>query len=324
MHIPSLFNNANPGAPRWAVPLLDPTETRDVSESVIMIVCPHPRTRAIAQWGSGVIVAAMDDSMWVVSAAHLFTDWIAINEHDLRAADTSPSAPFDARRLTHYIDEDIFRVVVNLDYPVGRRVCKVDAISLPKDPAEADVALLRVRYPPGAGSSQVSALPLDFEAFPNWAPVVIAGYSGAEAHAGHDDHRWQGYGEASTRDLYCRVGHVAEWAERSSGMQAPMYGISIPSLQGMSGGPVILDRNFIDEVVRIIPRPSRFPLAVVGIVSRDGSHAELPDSCRDGETWASPIAQALDLSVEEGWTLRQAIVRGRIRAYGSASVSRES
>jgi len=321
MHIPSLFNNANPGAPRWAVPVLDPIETRDVSESIVMFVCSHPMTQVTVQWGSGVIVAALEDSMWIVSAAHLFTDWMNSAE---RASSSPPGDSDAASRLQQYLERDVFRVVVNFDYPIGRRSCKLEAVSLSRNANAADVALLRVRYPPLASSRHVSVLPLDLETFPGWAPVVIAGYSGAEAHAGHDDHRWQGYGEGSTRDLYCRVGHVAERISEFGGVHAPMYGISIPSLPGMSGGPVILDRNFIDEVVRVLPRPTRFPLAVVGIISRDGSKAELPDSCRDGETWASPISHVLDLSVAEGWSLRDAILRGKIRAYGATAVSRES
>jgi hypothetical protein len=94
---------------------------------------------------------------------------------------------------------------------------------------------------------------------------------------------------------------------------------AIPSLPGMSGGPVILDRNFEAQSTALIQSPPTLPLTAVGVVSRSRIGSPLlMDSCPEGDTWLSPISKVRQLILPAStgaMTLGEAVDSGAVPSF---------
>jgi hypothetical protein len=91
-----------------------------------------------------------------------------------------------------------------------------------------------------------------------------------------------------------------------------MYRVNIPSLPGMSGGPLI--------ALRPTENPDLSVVTALGVVS--SARLGLPillDHCEEGETWVSPIVLSLGRKVLVNGipiTISDAILNGTVEAYG--------
>jgi hypothetical protein len=321
MYFPALRSldcRANPGGPRWANVRLAAGELDYILWRMAMIVAWDDRRGEARVLGSGFLVGTQPDLI-ALTATHVLTEWadkarppgphafsgLQGDEDDLR------------RRLDELVQKNLIRVIVRCG-PAGRScMCQVGALTFTAHPRDIDVASITLRRP-------TEALPFEFHAFaidvePNrWdGEVLIAGFAEGSSWTPPPD-------DQNTFDLkqnlvvragYCR-GRIAE----PPGYRCPMYQLNMPSVAGMSGGPVLALRSETGERPRIISPEFVVQPTAIGIVSRDCiAPTVLIDGSDPGETWAAPIEDAYLLRL--GWRDKSVyfgeVVRdGRIQSFG--------
>jgi hypothetical protein len=321
MKIPQLYDWANPTAPKWSP--VEPTreELDSLSEACVMILGYDPRPDAEDRYvvlGSGFLISTLD-RLTILTAAHIFTWWTdqirPPAQHALRGA--SGDHEDAGARLRFVLEQGYIVAAISLRGVGGGGICcRIEHFSSNVRPADMDIAVVQVSLPTGKGPADFHVLRLDADRFDFREPVLMAGYIGGGRSIALDSD--QLFGAAYWEQKFAiRAGKVAEYVSDSTHQHRYMYRVSMPSLPGMSGGPLIVPRP-MDGILGVGFEPT-----AVGVVSSSGfAQPFLLDHCEDGETWVTPIAHALARKVNTTaglCTLSEAIKNGSIDAAGSAA-----
>lgn len=329
MKIPELYDWMNPEAPKWSNVSLGTEEIDGLFQACVMIVGYDPRPDAQDRYrviGSGFLISA-EGKLTILTAAHIFIWWAdqiyPPAPHALRGA--QGDAEDVAIRLRRVLENGhIAAAVARRGLGGGGEMCSIEHISMNPRPADGDIAIVQISIPQGRGPDDYRILRLDADPFDFQEPVLIAGFIGGGRNIAIDD--TQNFGLAYwEQKLAVRAGRVAEYVSDEDHQHRYMYRVRIPSLPGMSGGPLIALRD-----AHSITYPHVEPTAI-GVVSRSGfAEPLLPDHCEEGDTWVIPVAHALARKVraQQGiCTLSDAIRTGSIDAFGNvarrATVSRD-
>ena len=221
------------------------------------------------------------------------------------------------RRLNDLVQRNLIRVVVRCVGAGTYCMCQVGSLTFTTNPRDIDVASMTLR---GAKEAQVG----EFESFAvdleprRWdGPVLMAGFVNGSWWTPPRE------GEGTFRlaqNLAIRAGYCRGRVLEPPGFRCPMYQLNMPSMAGMSGGPVLALRTVTGDLPGIISPQLGWQTTAIGIVSRDYiAPTILLDGSDAGETWAAPIEDAYLLRL--GWRDRSMyfgeVVRdGRITSYG--------
>jgi hypothetical protein len=164
--------------------------------------------------------------------------------------------------------------------------------------------------PPELNRDNFRTLPLDADAFSYEEPVVMAGYvGGGRVYSIGDEPFAAGMYQ---QNIAVRAGRVGELVKEPDGHRNAMYRVNVPSLPGMSGGPLMTLRPTDIEGVSFV--------TAVGVISSSRLGAPiLLNHCEEGETWVSPIVLGLGRKVSIRGTptaIADAIHDGTVAAYG--------
>jgi hypothetical protein len=321
MRFPPLFSIAHPTGPQWATPALEPEELRGMMESLVAFVGYDDATNQIMGLGTGTIIAAHPEQLVILTACHGFIEWTdkvrPPKPHAFRglAGDTEDLKA----RLHPLITAGRIRALVELNGVP--RFLKIGSFSAWSNPRAVDCAIVQIVLPEElrADAESCRAIPIDCDGFPFDEPVVLAGLLGLN-YVGPDPFTV----EAIERQLCVRVGHVIELTDRPDGGSSSMFRAAIPTLPGMSGGPMLRLRRTIPGPSSLIkPIPTLLP-TVVGVISRSRIGGLLDiHSCPEGDTWVTPISSTALLEVSDiehgSVKIPEAIRRDWIASHGDAA-----
>ena len=310
---PRLFDWDNPGGPQWIVPELSQSELDELAQASVMFIGHDPSTpnRTVAL-GSGFIVGVAD-TLIVATASHIFSWW---------ADKIHPPAPHALRgvegdrddlvsRLQKLIREGRIAACVTRRQALRGMMLPIVGLAINSNPRELDVGFVQLGIPPTASAQEFGILPIDADYFSFRDPVLLAGFVGGGRELSIGELPFEaGFYELQ---IAVRAGRVGELVMQPDGHRAPMYRVNIPSLPGMSGGPLIVLRPAADPGLSVV--------TAVGVISssRLGSPILL-DHCEEGETWVSPMILGLGRKVSingKPTTISDAILSGTIEAYGN-------
>ena len=153
---------------------------------------------------------------------------------------------------------------------------------------ETDLAHIVVRLPQAVVSPPPSVFAIDSDLYPTGTKLVAACI--ADAHPLETPAGEHGRAYAVNAAMELRAGTVTRSLVRGRLQKSPVYQTSIPTLPGMSGGPVFL-----------APSSERQPMRVLGVISSDHSTEEAhltPGT--NGSSLVVPIgcAYAMQTSIE--------------------------
>jgi hypothetical protein len=321
MKIPRLYSLSNPVAPQWGEPELTESDVDALYEGIVSFLGYDPRPDASHECvvlGSGVLVG-IDDTLIVISAAHIFSWWVD---------QIMPPAPHALRGLQgdaedlknrgrHVVESGYIKAFVQPRKPHEGCICDITGMSFNPVPRDMDVAVVQLAKPTGITIDDFRILPIDSDPFSFSEPVLIAGFTGGgRTLAVEEDPFPRGLYELK---LTVRAGYVGELVNEPDGFRSPMYRVNIPSVPGMSGGPMILFRT-----EQYVVAPQTLATAA-GVISRSRIGTPfLLNHYEDGETWVCPIASALCRKVYrdgELHLLNEEVKRGAIPSYGRVARS---
>ncbi len=214
------------------------------------------------------------------------------------------------RRLQKLILNGGIAACVTPRHGISGMMLPIVGLAINSNPRDLDVGFVQLGIPPNAAASDFRTLPIDADPFSFQDPVLMAGYVGGGREMSIGERPFEaGFYE---QKIAVRAGRVGELVNQPDGHRAAMYRVNIPSLPGMSGGPLIALRQTNDSALSIV--------TAVGVISssRLGSPILL-NHCEDGETWASPIILGLGRKVSikgKPTTISDAIHGGTINVYG--------
>ena len=312
MYITDLFSRDNPLGPKWATPQLSSAEFAELCEATVMLLARDPAVpdQAVVL-GSGFIVGVAD-TLIVATASHIFSWW---------ADKLNPPAPHAFRglsgdredllqRLQDIVHKRDIAACVTPRHATNGMILPIVGLSINSNPRDLDAGFIQLALPPEIGPKGYTILPIDADWIAPDEPVLMAGYIGggrglADNAQGFD----AGFYE---QRVAVRAGRIGELVSQPEGHRSAMYRVNIPSLPGMSGGPLI--------ALRRTARDGGLMLTAAGVISssRVGTPFLL-DHCEEGETWVSPIIATLGRKVSIGGqpiTLSDAIHADKIEAFG--------
>lgn len=312
MHIPPLFAWNNSTGPQWVVPELSPAELQDLSRATVMFVGRDPRGDG-DEWtvlGSGFIVGVAD-TIIVATASHIFTWWVdkvAPPPPHLMKGATGDRDDLN-RRMRKVIPNGGIAAVVNPRCSQDAAMLPIVGIAINSNPRDLDGGYVQLALPPKFKRDDFGQLLIDADPFQFEEPVLMVGYVGGQIVPA------VGMSESSAFcnfRMVVRAGRVAELIHEPDGFRAPMYRVNIPSLPGMSGGPLIALRKLQDT--------HGVAITAVGVVSssRLGSPILL-SSCSEGETLVCPIVTTLGRNLLVNgisMTISKAILDNVIDSFG--------
>jgi hypothetical protein len=226
-------------------PALTEADLDALSEILVMFVGYDPRPGTpdrCEALGSGFIVAA-GRTLVVISAAHIFSWWtdqiLPPKPHALRGVQGDVENL--KTRMRQVVDNGHIKAFVS---PRGAQtgcICSIEGMSLNADPLDMDVAVIQLSMPTGKNPHDFRILPIDADPFSFDEPVLMAGFTdGGRTLSSEDDPFPHGLYQ---QELTVRAGRIGEYVAKPDGFRSPMYRVNIPSVAGMSGGPLILWRS---------------------------------------------------------------------------------
>lgn len=310
---PKLFDWNNLRGPQWTVPELSQDEVANLYEATVMFIGHDPSIPdQTVVLGSGFIVGVAD-TLIVATASHIFTWWTDTLRppapHGLRGLEGERADMM--RRLQKVVQDGGIAACVT---PRGERngmMLSIVGLAINSNPRDLDVGFVQLALPPNVGAKDFRVLPIDADDFSFRDPVLMVGYIGGGRQLASGEPPYEaGFYE---QRLAVRAGHVGELATQADGHRTAMYRVNIPSLPGMSGGPLLVFRETGNEALSLV--------TAVGVISssRLGTPILL-NHCEEGETWVSPIVLGLGRKVSIGGTpttISDAIHNGTITAYGN-------
>jgi hypothetical protein len=288
-----------------------------------MVVGFNDHTGITEVLGSGFLVGSVPHLL-ALTATHVITEWA----DKVRPPATNTFAALLGesdldKRVQQLINANLIRAVVHCG-PEGHRLCKIGSISFTANPRTVDVACLRLIRPSTVKPQNIGAIRIDADEYLWDEPVLIAGFVQGSQWTPPEIED----GPLNlTQNMCVRVGFCRGLIEKPQGMKYPMFQLNMPSLPGMSGGPVFAFR-YPNGRPRLI---STFPsthLTAIGIISRDYmTQPCLLDGSDPGETLATPIEDAylmnLALSSTDKAYLGDVVKRGVILSYGTRARTAE-
>jgi hypothetical protein len=321
MQFTPLRTIANPSGPRWSDVLLSTDEAEAVLRRMAMVVGYDDRDGKSMVLGSGFLVGTQPNLI-ALTATHVLTEWADKVRPPAAHAFSDLHGDGDdlRKRLNQLIQANLIRVVVH-SRPAGRyHLCKVGSLTVTANPRDIDVSCMVLIPPKGAAPSDFDSFAVDVDPYSWDEPVLMAGFIGGmwkppefEDEAFHL--------EQSFKVL---AGHCRGLTKDPPRLRCPMYQLDMPSVAGMSGGPVLALR-FPHGQPRIISPLAQIHATAIGIVSRDCiAPSILLDGSDPNETWAAPIEDAFLLRL--GWKNTSVyfgdVVRdGGIRSYGRRALT---
>jgi hypothetical protein len=310
---PRLFDWDNLHGPQWIVPELSEDEVGELYEATVMFIgYDRSKPDQTVVLGSGFIVGVAD-TLIVATASHIFTWWTDCLQppapHGLRGLEGERADLM--RRLQKVVQDGAIAACVT---PRGERsgmILSIVGLAINSNPRDLDVGFVQLGLSPSVRAKDFRVLPIDADAFSFRDPVLMAGYIGGGRRLSNEEQHF-GAGLYEQR-LAVRAGRVGELANQADGHRSAMYRVNIPSLAGMSGGPLIVLRETDNGALSLV--------TAVGVISssRLGTPVLL-NHCEEGETWVSPIVLGLGRKVSihgNPTTISDAIHNGTITAYGS-------
>ena len=307
---PELFAWNNLSGPQWIQPELSREELGELSEGMVAFVGHDPAApdRAVIL-GSGFIVGVAD-TLIVATASHIFTWW---------AEKLYPSAPHALkgvagdrddvkRRVQNVVQAQRIAASVNPMRGISGLMLPIVGLAINSNPRDLDIGFVQLALPPQADRNRFRTILIDADPFSFQGDTVfMAGFVGG-------GREWAQPFEAGIYqfELAVRAGRVAELAKEADGHRYAMYRVNIPSVPGMSGGPLMLLRPTDNGTLSIV--------TAVGVISssRLGSPIVL-NHCEEGETWVSPMLAGLGRRViisGKPTAMSDAIHEGIIPSYG--------
>lgn len=321
MQFPPLLSAANPSGPRWSDVHLTTKEVDQLFRGLVMIVGFNDQTGVSEVLGSGFLVGVIPHLL-VLTATHVITEWAdkvrppARNSFAALLGDTGLRG-----RVQDLINANLIRAVVHC-CPETYRLCKIASISITANPRVMDVSCLRLVPPANTKPQDFGSIRIDADSYPWDEPVLMAGFAQGSSWTppAIEDQPF-----SLTQNMCVRVGYCRGVVEKPLGMTYPMFQLNMPSLPGMSGGPILALR-YPNGRPRIISSVPSIHTTAIGIVSRDyTTDPYLVDGSDPGETLAVPIEEAfslkLALSRTENTYFAEAVQRRMIAYYGSRALS---
>jgi hypothetical protein len=323
MHLPPLRSANHPHFPQWAKPLLTKSDLNSFCRRLAMIIGVNHAQRILEPLGNGFVVMA-SGHLQILSASHLFSDFANRLWERPRHAPVGTDAVADLverqRRIRRLLEEGLVKVFLQCgDSPRAPTVLQdISGLSCGTDIFECNVALLQCALPAGFDAQQFPILLIDREDFDFTEPVALAGFV-------VDKDLWKiPFGQEEKlrmlRSQSCiRVGYVAD-TEPGTNTSAGLlrsYRVNIPTLPGMSGGPMVRIRPplGVDVTAAAGTRPV---WTAAGVISYALQGEASTDHCADGETRVYAMGDVGLLSGEfaEGMvTVEEEIRRGWMPTY---------
>lgn len=323
MKIPQLYDWSNPTAPKWSNVDADPDEVDGLFQACVMILGYDPRSDARDRYvvlGSGFLISA-ESYLTVMTAAHIFTWWTDQIRPAIPHALTGVQGDHEdaGKRLRYVLEHGYIVAAVDRRGIAGRgSIARIEHFSGNVRPADMDIAIVQLSMPEGRSTQDYRVLRFDTDPLDFRDPVLMAGHIGGGRYITVDDDNERLFGAAYwEQKLAVRAGRVAEYVSDSNHPHRHMYRVSIPSLPGMSGGPLVAMRA-TNGVIQ-----SYFEPTAIGVISSSGfAEPMLLDHCEDGETWVTPVAHSLarKVTTPDGIrTLSEAIRSAHIDAFGEVA-----
>jgi len=309
---PNLFDWDNPSGPQWVMPQLSKGELDDLFEMLVMFIGHDPKdSQRVVVLGTGFLVGVAD-TLVVLSAAHIFSWWtdqvMPPKRHALRGIDGDKEDFLT--RLEAVIRNRNIMACVTPRGAHGGSILPIVAFSFNQNPLDGDAAIVQLAIEPKTDPFKFRTLPIDADPFDFRDIVMMAGFTGGHRELLRGEEPFEA--GLHPQELTVRVGRVAERVDKPDGFRRPMYRVNIPSVAGMSGGPLIAFRQTGLEAYSLT--------TAAGVISRSRlAPAILLDHCHEGETWVAPIDEALTRKVYiEGKLsmLCDAVHAGKIEAHG--------
>jgi Trypsin-like peptidase domain len=311
--IPPLFSPANPNAPQWASVSMSQGELDVLFRQLVMFYGYDDRTDTVEGLGSGVVVGAGTNQLVVLTTAHGFVEW---------TDKVSPPVSHALRGLVGDAEDlkaRLYRLVLQgriraiAAFASGEtRFLPIQSISTHSSPRELDCALVQLDVPEEHQPGEPAAIPVDVDPFPLDEPVILAGFPDAQ-WGGDQTEPFTIY--QLQQKLAVVAGYVSALEPAGDRFRCTMFRARIPTLPGMSGGPMLAIRRPPEA-----PPNSVLP-TVAGLVSfgtRDPP---------EGETLVSPVSFAYHLSVttlDHGLLpFGECVKRGWISSYGQGAMHLE-
>ena len=317
---PSLLQSldclANSAGPRWVDAQLSAPELDYVIRRMVMVVGWDDTLGESRVLGSGFLVGTEPDLI-AITATHVLTEWADKVRPAQRHAFSGLHGDEDdlRRRLNQLVQQNLIRVVVRYGPPGFYCMLQVGSLTFTANPRDIDISTITLRGAKEAQLTGFEPFPVDLEPRRWHGAVLMAGFAKGSWWVPPDD----GTDTFSlSQNLIARFGYCRGRILKPPGFRCPMYQLNMPSLPGMSGGPVLALRPSAGEASAPISPESQMHLTAIGVVSRDYIAPNI-DGSDSGETWAAPIEDAYLLRL--GWKDKSVyfgdVVRdGRIKSYG--------
>jgi hypothetical protein len=318
---PKLMSWDNPHGPQWVVPGLSRNEFRQLSLATVMFVARDPNdSEKYATLGSGFIIGVAN-TLLVATASHIFTEWVdkvcppPTNMMRGMAGDRDDLN----RRLERLIKSHGILASVGREPPLASLLLPIVGMAINSTPRDVDAGVVQLALPKEIVGESFTTIPIDIDPVSYVDPVLLAGFVGGGGRVPRDQEALTAVGCYFEHKLEVRAGRVGQLEERPGGYLSAMYRVKIPSLPGMSGGPLIALRPVEDGGASI--------LTAVGVISSERlSSPILYDNCPDGETLVSPMATMLGRRVLlDGvpTTLSDAVRNGTLPSFGHLATTVE-